>query len=57
MTIDEVRIRLISQVFENLNDKEALEWLDGEIAMLDDFMKRNFNAQWNVGELRYDLYQ
>ena len=57
MTIDDVRVRLIAQLFENLNDKEELKRLDNEIAMFDDFMKRNFNAKWNVGDMRYDLYQ
>lgn len=57
MSIDEVRIRLIAQEFKNLGDEEALKRLDGEIALLDKFMERNFNAKWNLGELRYDLYQ
>lgn len=57
MTIDEVRVRLIARLFKNIGNEEALKQVDGEIAILDKFMEHNFGAKWNIGELRYDLYQ
>lgn len=53
MDVDELRIRLCELVDEYSNNRSIVKQLQKDIIDLDDIMRRNFNAEWNVVDKEY----
>ena len=53
MNVDELRIRLRELVDEYSRSRRLRKQLQKDILALDDIMKRNFDADWNVDEQNY----